>query len=80
MWPREVFDIMEDKKLLLKKVAEEDPDHVDEVEGILIASMTTANRAVPRIKEISLPSELGKILRLARRAKFSRLPARPILS
>jgi len=122
MWPRAVFDVMEGKKLLLKKVADElkspgvyilyrddqpyyvgktkrrlfsrlhdhankttdryfhfwnyfsvfvvpAPDHVGEVEGILIASMTTANRAVPKIKEIRLPPELGKILREARRKK-----------
>ncbi|MSV36282.1 MAG: GIY-YIG nuclease family protein, partial [Bryobacterales bacterium] len=42
------------------------PDHVDEIERILIASMTTANGAAPRIKEIRLPSDLGKILRKAR--------------
>lgn len=48
----------------------EDPRHIDEIEGILIASMPTANRAVPRIEEIRLPVELGKILRKARHRLF----------
>jgi hypothetical protein len=44
-----------------------DPRHIDEIEGILIASMVTENSAVPRIKEFRLPSEIGDILRAARR-------------
>jgi hypothetical protein len=36
--------------------------HAAEVEGILIAAMPTANRAVPRIKRIELPKDLVKIL------------------
>jgi GIY-YIG catalytic domain len=40
-----------------------DRKHIAEVEGILIASMTTANRAVPRIKRIELPKDLVKILK-----------------
>ena len=117
MWPREVFDAMEENKLLLKEVkdlqqpgvyilyrddvpyyvgktvklysrlhdhANKSTDryfnfwnyfsffvvaakHVDEVEGVLIASMPTANSAIPRIKQITLPKPLAKILRQARR-------------
>jgi hypothetical protein len=122
MWPREVFDIMEDKQLLLKKFSElkspgvyvlyrddqphyigktkrplfsrlhdhankstdkyfhfwnyfsvfvvPDPAHLGEIEGILIASMTTANSAAPRIKQVRLPPDLGKILREARRKRL----------
>jgi predicted GIY-YIG superfamily endonuclease len=44
--------------------------HMDEVEGILIASMPTANSAVPRIKQIKLPKRLARILREARRSKL----------
>ena len=44
-----------------------DPNHVDEVEGILIASMTTANSAVPKIKQIKLPKSIADVLRVARR-------------
>jgi hypothetical protein len=47
-----------------------DPNHVDEIEGILIASMTTANSAAPRIRQIQLPGDLSRILRAARRSKL----------
>ena len=118
MWPREVFDAMEGKKLLLGDVkdlhhpgvyilyrddipyyvgktkgrlysrlhdhANKSTDryfnfwnyfsvfvvpaqHVDELEGVLIASMPTANSAVPRLRQITLPKNLAKILRQARR-------------
>ena len=43
------------------------PAHVDEVEGILIASMPTANSAVPRIRRVLVPPKLSRILRLKRR-------------
>jgi predicted GIY-YIG superfamily endonuclease len=120
MWPREIFDAMEGRKLLISDVEElhssgvyilyrdDHPyyigkaiklstrlhshanmstdryfnfwnffsvfavprKHMDEVEGILIASMTTANSAVPRIKEVKLPKRLARILRDARRRKL----------
>jgi|APEBP8051073220_1049391.scaffolds.fasta_scaffold01156_5 hypothetical protein len=44
-----------------------DEKHVDEIEGILIASMPTANRAVPKIKEITIPRAVAKRLRENRR-------------
>ena len=130
MWPREVFDVMEDKKLNIKRFPElkspgvyvlyrdeypyyvgktkrplfsrlhdhankstdryfhfwnyfsvflvPDPRHIDEIEGILIASMATANRAVPRLEEIRLPSELGKILREARRKRLFQWKTEPV--
>jgi hypothetical protein len=40
-----------------------DRRHVAEVEGILIASMPTANRAVPRIKRLELPKTFVRILK-----------------
>jgi hypothetical protein len=43
-------------------------EHVAEVEGILIASMTTTNRAVPRIERIELPKDLVKALKDRRTA------------
>lgn len=43
-----------------------DPKHVDEVEGILIASMTTANSAAPKMPQIRLPKNLATILLNAR--------------
>ena len=122
MWPREVFDIIEDRKLTIKgtngflnkrgvyvlyrdehpyyigkatsslfkrlhdhankstdkyfnlwnyfsafEVAEE---YIDEVEGILIAAMPTANCAAPVIKQVRVPEEVAKIMREARRSKF----------
>lgn len=42
------------------------PNHVDEVEGILIASMPTANSAVPKIKQVKLPKEIANVLRKVR--------------
>ena len=44
-----------------------DPEHVDEIEGILIASMATANSASPKIDQVQLPREISKVLREARR-------------
>ena len=44
-----------------------DPSHVDEVEGILIASMPSSNSAMPKIKQIRLPSPIAKVLREVRR-------------
>ena len=46
-------------------------NHVDEVEGILIASMSTANSASPRIEQIHLPVRLTRILRRARRQRLT---------
>jgi hypothetical protein len=40
----------------------DDKKHLAQVEGILIASMPTANRAVPRIERMILPKHLVKIL------------------
>jgi hypothetical protein len=37
--------------------------HLGEVEGILIASMITANSATPKIEIIHLPEEVARILR-----------------
>jgi hypothetical protein len=37
--------------------------HRDEVEGILIASMPTANSASPKIKRIPLPANVTKMMR-----------------
>ena len=123
MWPREVWDILEDNALVLRKMPElqesgvyilyrddvphyigktkkalakrlhdhsnktsdkyfnfwnyfsffvvPDPDHVDEIEGILIASMTTANSAAPRIERIRMPKPIPAILRKARRKAVS---------
>jgi hypothetical protein len=43
-----------------------DAKHRDEIEGILIASMPTANGASPKIKRISLPPEVTKRMRQIR--------------
>ena len=40
-----------------------DASHLNEVEGILIASLPTANRAVPNLTEIKMPPELRKLLK-----------------
>jgi hypothetical protein len=48
------------------------PAHVDEVEGILIASMPTANSAAPRIERIRLPREIAEVLRDARKRAVRR--------
>jgi hypothetical protein len=45
------------------------PDHVDEIEGLLIASMPTANSANPKIKQVKLPPKIADILRKVRRKK-----------
>lgn len=122
MWPRELFDMIENNKLLLNSISDlkrpgvyilyrdehpyyigktkgslfnrlhkhanvsadryfhfwnyfsvfvvPDKSHVDEVEGILIASMPTANSAVPRIKQIRLPSRVVRIIREMRQSKY----------
>jgi hypothetical protein len=41
--------------------------HRDEVEGILIAAMPTANSAAPKIKRIPLPRNVTEIMRKMRR-------------
>jgi hypothetical protein len=41
--------------------------HRDEVEGVLIASMPTANSATPRIHKIALPREVRTLMRKMRR-------------
>ena len=123
MWPREVWDILDNNSLVLRKMPElqesgvyilyrddvphyigktkkalakrlhdhsnktsdryfnfwnyfsffvvPDPDHVDEIEGILIASMTTANSAAPRIEQIRMPKPIPAVLRKARRKVVS---------
>jgi hypothetical protein len=38
----------------------------DEVEGILIAAMPTANSALPHIPRIELPARIGRLLRRRR--------------
>jgi hypothetical protein len=43
------------------------PKHRDEVEGILIASMPTANSASPKIKRIPLPPNVVKMMKGIRR-------------
>ena len=44
--------------------------HINEVEGILIAAMPTANSASPKITQIRVPKELARIFRKARQKKF----------
>jgi hypothetical protein len=44
-----------------------DRKHIDEIEGVLIASMLTANSATPKIERINLPAEVARILREQRR-------------
>ncbi len=41
----------------------------DEVEGILIAAMPTANSANPKIPKMPLPAEVARTLRRIRRSK-----------
>jgi hypothetical protein len=43
-----------------------EPQHVNEVEGILIAAMPTDNSAVPRIKKIHIPEHIANLLRRQR--------------
>jgi hypothetical protein len=43
------------------------PKHRDEVEGILIAAMPTANSASPKIKKIRLPKNVRQAMRKMRR-------------
>jgi hypothetical protein len=52
-----------------------DRSHLKEVEGVLIASVPTANRAVPDINKIPMPKVIVEKLREARRAH---LPKREI--
>jgi len=40
-----------------------DRRYVDEIEAILISSLPTANRAVPKLRRIDLPNEIWKELR-----------------
>jgi hypothetical protein len=41
--------------------------HRDEVEGVLIASMPTANSATPKIKRIHLPKNVTELMRKMRK-------------
>jgi len=41
--------------------------HRDEVEGVLIASMPTANSAAPKIKRIPLPKNVANLMQKIRR-------------
>lgn len=50
--------------------------HLDEIEGILIASMPTENSAIRRIKRIHLPNEIAKRIH-ALRATKQESPANP---
>lgn len=43
------------------------PKHRDEVEGVLIASMPTANSAIPRIRRIHLPRNVTQLMRKMRK-------------
>ena len=43
------------------------PKHRDEIEGVLIASMPTANSATPKIKKILLPKNVTKLMRKMRK-------------
>jgi hypothetical protein len=43
------------------------PRHRDEVEGVLIASMPTANSAIPRIKRIHLPTNVTQLMHKMRK-------------
>ena len=47
----------------------EDPKQRDEVEGILIAAMPTANSAEPRLSREDLPIEITKMIREIRFAQ-----------
>ena len=47
--------------------------HWDEVEGILIAAMPTANSASPRFPRIELPARVGRLLK-RRREIIEELP------
>ena len=49
-----------------------DKKHIDEVEGILIASMPTANSAAPKIDIIPIPPSLSRILRKTRQGRYGR--------
>lgn len=50
--------------------------HLDEIEGILIASMPTENSAIRRIKRIHLPQEIAKRIHALRAIK-QESPANP---
>lgn len=47
-----------------------DRNHIDEVEGILIAAMPTANSAAPKINQIKLPKKLADRLRKVRNKRY----------
>jgi hypothetical protein len=47
-----------------------DPQHVDEIEGLLIASMPTENSAVRKIKRVHLPAAIAKKLHALRSKGF----------
>jgi hypothetical protein len=49
--------------------------HRDEVEGILIAAMPTANSASPRFPRIELPARVGRLLKRRREIVESPFPA-----
>jgi hypothetical protein len=44
-------------------------EHRDEVEGILIAAMPTANSSSPHIPRIDLPARIGRLLKNRREIK-----------
>ena len=52
----------------------EDPDQRDEIEGILIAAMPTANSARPKLPREQLPEEITTMLREIRRFQANPLP------
>ena len=39
------------------------PEHRNEIEGVLIASMPTVNSAVPKIQRIDLPRKITKLMK-----------------
>jgi hypothetical protein len=45
--------------------------HRDEVEGVLIASMPTANGAIPRIKRIPIPKNVNQLMHKMRKGPVS---------
>lgn len=51
-----------------------DINHIDEIEGVLIASIPTANKAIPRIKEISIPKAIANKMRQQRRSIWNEKP------
>ena len=49
-----------------------DANYLDEIEGVLIASMPTENSSVHRIKRIHLPARIAKLIRAQRLIKLDR--------